>query len=110
MKRSPLRRRTPLRSRTPLAKVGRKARREASALDAFRRACRERSEGLCEVGWWPVCERWGSMAHHRAPSDRDRGIHDPARGLWTCGPCHDHIHRNPAVAYERGWLIRSEDA
>lgn len=97
------------RSRRPLPKVGAKAKREQAALDAFRASVRERAEGLCEVGWWPVCLRQGNQAHHRAPSDRDRGIHDPERGLWVCGPCHNHAHANPEVSYAKGWLVRAEE-
>jgi ribosomal protein L37AE/L43A len=99
--------RSPLRRKTPLAKVGAKAKRERSDLDEFRARVRERAESLCEVGWWPVCTRVGTMAHHRCPADRDRGVHDPERGLWVCARCHEHIHQNPAESYAKGWLIRS---
>lgn len=96
----------PLKRRTPLAPVGRKARREVAPLAAFRAALLARSGGVCEAHASPDCGVLGSQAHHKCPADRDRGVHDPARGLFVCSPCHRAIHAFPAVSYEAGWLIR----
>jgi hypothetical protein len=101
-------RRKPLRSRKPLRKVGRKAQREQSALAAFRLELRVRSHGFCEAQT-PACLPYrheGHHAHHKAPSDRDKGLHDPERGLWLCFPGHAWTHRHPAESYERGLLLR----
>ena len=104
---APIERRTPLASgrppkrRTPLNKKGRKARREESALAAFRAALRTRSRGLCELD----CGRLGTDAHHCCPADRDRGVHDPDRGLFLCRWCHNRVHSHPAESYRRGWLL-----
>lgn len=106
MKRTPLKRKTPLRSR------GRKADREKPALDAFREALRARSGGLCEVRT-PACPlgpHFGCDPHHRCHADRDRGVHDPERGLWVCRVGHDWIETHPAESYRAGWLIRGEAA
>lgn len=109
MKRSKsLTRGKPPRRKTRLNQVGAKARREAPSLAEFRRAVRERAGGLCELAP-PACSASrhdGYMAHHRCPPDRDRGIHDPGRGLWTCGEGHSWVHDHPAVSYEHGWLLR----
>ena len=109
MKRSPLRRRTPLRSRTPLRPVGRKARREASALDAARRILRERSEGLCEMRT-PACPPGphpGCDPHHLCHADRDRAVHDPERMRWVCRAAHEYAETAPD-RYERGFLWRDD--
>lgn len=108
MKRTPLAPGKPLRRKTRLRSVGAKARREAPSLAAFRAALEARSGGWCEART-PACPPGmhpGHHAHHCAPSDRDRGVHDPARGLWLCFPAHAFVHREPAVSYRNGWLLR----
>ena len=108
MKRTPLKPGRPLQRKTPLAQMGRKALRERDALKAFREALAFRSGGMCELRT-PACpagEHRGHHAHHQAPSDRDRGVHLPSRGLWACADGHRYLHANPAESYERGWLLR----
>ena len=105
MKRSPIRRRTPLRAR------GAKYKREAEDIAATRQIVWERSEGMCEIAEPIPCgvmreHHYAHHLHHKAPSDRDRGVHDPERCLAVCEASHRFIHANPAHAYERGWLIR----
>ena len=103
-----LQRRTPLRSRTRLRSRGRKAKREQPDIDAFRAAVKARAGGMCEVrtGSCPPGPHVGHSAHHRWPSDRDRGVHDPDRGLWVCAPGHLAIHGSPSVSQLEGWLLR----
>lgn len=121
MKRSPMPRRlAPLERRTPLAEgkplgrggrlaaVGRKARREAPALREFRRVIRERSGGACEIRVSPYCSGRMDHAHHCCPADRDRGVHDPERGLGLCAACHAHVHAHPERSYRWGHLIRDQ--
>lgn len=105
--RKPLRR-TPMKRGGRIRQQGAKANRERPALDAFRTAIAQRSRGLCELGTLacPPGPHPAAHAHHLAPSDRDRGIHDPDRGLAACARGHAYVHANPAEAYERGWLIR----
>lgn len=52
----------------------------------------------------PICgtldRHEGTDAHHLWPEDRDRGVHDPDRGLWICRTAHQWAHANPAMAAE----------
>ncbi|HET7734341.1 MAG TPA: hypothetical protein VFK52_00080, partial [Nocardioidaceae bacterium] len=103
-----MKRSAPLKRRKPLRQVGRKAQREQAAVDAFRLELRLRSHMFCEAST-PAClpfRHEGHHAHHCCPADRDRGVHDPERGLWLCFPAHAFVHREPALSYERGWLLR----
>ncbi len=112
MKRSgPLERRTPLRSRTPLRKVGARKLRESAAERRFRRAVRDRAKGWCEIlsPSCPVGLHAGGHAHHVFPSDRDKGVHDPARGLFLCFPAHDWVHLHPVESRRLGWLMKEGD-
>jgi hypothetical protein len=106
VKRSPIARRTPLRS------VGRRKLRSLADERAFRTAVRERAGGECQIRspWGPPGRHEGAHAHHVAPSDRRRGVHDPARGLWTCAECHSYAHLHPAESYRRGWLVKADGA
>lgn len=113
MKRSgPLERRTPLKSGKGLPSVGARKRRTLAAEAEFRRAVKVRAHGFCELQT-PAClpfRHEGHHAHHIAPSDRDRGVHDPERGLFACFPGHAWVHRHPEQSYERGWLLRDRGA
>lgn len=103
-----MKRSQPLRRSSPLRQKGAKARREQVERNAFRFAVRARAQGFCELQT-PACLPYrheGHHAHHLAPSDRDRGTHDPERGLWCCFPGHEWVHRHPERAYEAGWLRR----
>jgi len=115
MKPSPMPPRTvPLRSTATLSRtkrlapVGARKRRTLAAEAAFREALRERSGGMCEVST-PACPPGphpGCDPHHRCHADRDRGVHDPERGLWACRLGHDWIETHPAESYAVGWLLR----
>lgn len=65
---------------------------------------RERSGGRCEVGVLPGCRVRAAHVHHCKRGEPR--VHDPELMLDACVPCHEHIHRNTAEAYEKGWLIR----
>jgi hypothetical protein len=112
--------------RKAIAKMGRKAKRERPALDAFREALRSRSRGRCEarnlylvpssdgLGWdsihVPHVARGvhdGCDPHHLFPEDRDRGVHDPARGMWLCRTAHNWTDDHPELAHRAG-LLRPE--
>lgn len=132
MKRSPLKAPTPEqirrwqeKQRTPIARTGRpnprgaKAEREQPALDAFRDALEQRSRGWCEAAdvrdpetGNPICgilyRHTGTDAHHLFPEDRDRGVHDPARGKFICRWSHLWSHDFPAAAKKVG-LLRPEE-
>ena len=106
MKRSaPLRRRTPLRSR------GRKAAREVDAWNAAKMAVHLRAGGRCEFQTrsCPPGPHEGSDVHHRWPSDRSKGVHDPDRCVLLCRPGHLAVHGAPSVARLDGLLMRDGD-
>ena len=107
MRRTPLKRRTPLRSHSHLAPIGRKARREADDLAAFRAVVHDRL--WCE-GNDITCSAQrhnGHHAHHIWPGDRDMGLHDPERGLLLCAAAHHYVHANPSWSYLHGYLGRT---
>ena len=130
MKRSgPPKRKTPLRadpaqtrdwqdrSRRRLPPTGRKAKREQSELDTFRAEVKARAQGWCEaqtVGALTttmaveVCgtsfRHPGRHCHHVWPEDRDRGVHDPDRGLFLCAAAHGWAHTHPEQAAMLGLL------
>jgi hypothetical protein len=57
-------------------------------------------EAVCSVRW----PHAGSDPHHVWPEDRDRGVHDPARGKFLCRAAHDWVHANPRRAKTLGLL------
>jgi hypothetical protein len=64
--------------------------------------------GWCEART-PVCTGRAYIRHHR--KRRSQGGSDGrANLLYACAPCHVYIHDNPAISYERGWMVRSWDA
>ena len=107
-----------LHSFTQLRARGRKVRREQGDLDRARDAVRARSDGWCEAHellddnglraryCGTILLHAGVHAHHLAPSDRDRGVHDPGRMLWLCSASHAHLHREPSEAYRLGLMLR----
>lgn len=107
----PPKRRTPLK-RTALKRgPGRKARREAADLATFKEAVHLR--WWCEAAGkdWdgePICGRRdrhvGTQAHHVWPEDRDRGVHDPGRGMLLCAWAHRWAHDHPEAAADLGIL------
>lgn len=99
-----------LRARGGLPKVGASKRRQKAAEARFRRALQDRSGGWCEI-LSPACPAGahaGVDPHHLCHADRDRGVHDPARGLWVCRAAHDWIETHPQESYRLGWLIRDD--
>lgn len=60
---------------------------------------------LCEAQT-PVCTGRAVHRHHRRM--RSQGGGNESENLMDlCLACHDHIHRNPAESYDRGWLLRT---
>jgi len=92
MKRSPIRRRSS---------------RESKRLRLYEQAravVYERSGGSCEAKT-PWCLGACQQVHHRKGRDGDL-IDNTELLLGVCSMCHDYIHGNPAISYERGWLIK----
>ena len=63
----------------------------------------DRADGSCEVMNFPFCTGTAGPIHHRKISGRE---HSVSACIHICKPCHDWIHANPAVSYERGWLVK----
>lgn len=82
-----------------------KVRRYAAELDRVRPLVRERSGGLCEVGF-PGCEWAAVHVHHRLMRSQG-GDNSLGNLLHCCMSCHRYGHLNPSAAYERGFLLRS---
>lgn len=112
----PLARRTPLRSKTALvgstpsqraSRLARKPmqRKRQQATREEREArelLRARSAGTCELcGREPATD-----AHHRVNRSQG-GRWEITNLLHLCRREHQHVTVNPAVAYERGWSVRS---
>lgn len=115
MKRSPMpRRRTPVVGSTPAARASRLARKPMQRARArvtpeereARAVVAARSGGTCEV-----CRRAPATNWHHRRNRSQQGAWCASNGLHVCGSgttgCHGHISLNPAVAYERGWSVRS---
>lgn len=66
---------------------------------------RERSRGRCEAAASPNCSGQGGHVHHRRLRSQG-GTNELDNLLDVCVWCHSFIHGNPALSYERGWLVR----
>jgi hypothetical protein len=74
-----------------------------------RRYVMARAGGYCEARVEDVCSFRASHAHHLVM--RSQGGNDtPGNLLAVCAECHEHIHRNPEWAYERGFLFKRTSA
>src|SRR5215213_6297911 len=104
MKRSPLPRRSPLRRTLWFRKPTRQQKGRAKAVAEVRK----RSGDLCEART-PLCTGIGQQTHHRLKRSQG-GKADPAILMRICDHCDAFIEANPAIAYERGWLIKSWEA
>ncbi len=62
-----------------------------------------RSRGMCEI---PYCGRNGHELHHRQLRSRG-GPDTEANIIHLCGVHHDWAHANPAIANERGLILKS---
>lgn len=51
--------------------------------------------------------------HHRLPRRMGGGsdvrLSLPANGVYICGGCHNRIESDRTWAYQRGWILRSEE-
>lgn len=72
-----------------------------------RKVVRARSGGMCEV-----CGRAPATNFQHRQGKAQMGAWTVVNGLDVCGMgnvsgCHGAIHQSPALAYERGWSVRS---
>lgn len=94
--------------RTP---IKRRSSKESARIRRYERArhiVAERSNGYCEAGT-PNCRGPLDQVHHRKGRDGDL-VDDVDLLLGVCWACHEYIHRNPAVSYARGWMLRRNGA
>lgn len=101
----------PPKEKRRLRPVGARKRRTLAAERRFAEVLFTRSKGRCEVTS-PACPpgmHVGHHPHHIWPSDRDRNVHDPDRGLWVCHVAHRWIHANPVTARSLGWIAFDGD-
>lgn len=64
-----------------------------------------RSNGACEALATSSCVGSGQHIHHRKLRSQG-GEHTAENCVSICHMCHDWIHANPKLSYERGWLVR----
>ncbi len=125
LRRTSLQRFTPLRSSNPLVShseltrspIARKIRTHEEVRAArrplvspeerrARKLVRKRSGGTCERCGRAQATNW----HHRVAKGRG-GSWCPSNGLDLCGSgttgCHGEVTVSPALAYERGWSVRT---
>lgn len=63
---------------------------------------------ICEARASEKCTGRAVHTHHRKLRSQG-GTDDQSNLLAVCLQCHHHIHMNPALSYERGWLVKSWD-
>ena len=88
----------PIRRRKPLRRIGARAKREASALAAFRAAVLKRAAGRCER-----CGKAGKLhVHHIRPRSRG-GKHVLENGAALCPRDHRAVHDHTVPDFRR-WI------
>lgn len=100
------------RSTKPMAKRSAKAEARYAGTDgkgegrrAFvRRILRERPS--CEVAITGRCTYDATEVHERLRRSAGGSITDDANVMALCHWCHQWVHANPRISYERGWLVR----
>ena len=101
-----MRRSGPIARKTPLKRTPMKRTRSVSKAEfhpSVRSEVERRSGGRCEAQT-PSCSGRAVLMHHR--SRRKAGDGSVECALHVCSGCHDFIHSNVALSYEKGWLIR----
>jgi 5-methylcytosine-specific restriction endonuclease McrA len=90
-----MKRRKPIRSRSE-----RRDRFDAE-LDAITPALTARSRGRCEI-----CRVSDAVVRHHRLRRSQGGVNELWCLLHLCNACHLMVHAQPALSYDRGWLIR----
>lgn len=91
--------------RSEMRRVSRKGAARQREYLKLREAVYERARGLCEVNATPDCTGQCEQVHHKQGRQGDR-LTDLSKMVGICYNCHEYIGRNPALAYDRGWMIR----
>ena len=88
----------PLKRKTPLRRISKRRAKEMKEYGILRKEFLEKLP-MCEV-----CMKAASTdVHHKAK--RGKNYLEVDTWLSTCRSCHDKIHREPAWAREKGYLI-----
>lgn len=91
--------------RTPIRLESSKGAARRRAYDKARKEVWERSGGTCEIKATWSCTNQCEEVHHKQGRIGDRML-DINKMAAICHNCHDFIGRNPALAYDRGWMLR----
>lgn len=91
--------------RTRIRSESRKQAGRRRAYDEARKAVYERSGGRCEINATWSCSGRCEEVHHKQGRIGERML-DLDKMAGICHNCHDFIGRNPALAYDRGWMMR----
>ena len=95
--------------KTPMKQVGRRVRRERTAMAKAYQTVDERALGQCEARVDSVCIGRGSDHHHIGPRSTHPHLRtDPTNLLLVCRPCHDWIGDHPTDAAELGLHKKAE--
>jgi hypothetical protein len=73
--------------------------------DKLRQVVYERANGRCEINATWSCSGRCEQVHHKQGRSGDRML-DLDKMVGICHNCHEFIGRNPALAYDRGWMLR----
>lgn len=67
----------------------------------------ERSQGFCEImNPESGCNGRGEHMHHRKMRSQG-GEHTVENIVHVCAADHHAVHMRPAIAYSKGWLVKS---
>ena len=94
--------------RSRIAPVSRKGSARRRAYNDLRDEVYERSKGRCEVGASPACTGQCEQVHHKQGRQGDR-LTDLSKMVGICHKCHEFIGLYPALAYDRGWMLRRNE-
>lgn len=88
------------RSTTPIKKFSDKRQKENAAYSALRKVFLEQHPN-CVPSFSEICSVRATTIHHK--KGRGEYFLDTSSWLPACMGCHEHIERNPALAYELGY-------
>jgi hypothetical protein len=91
--------------RSRIAPVSRKGAARTRAYNQLRDTVYERSGGRCEINATWSCSGKCEQVHHKQGRLGDR-LTDLNKMVAICHNCHEFIGRNPALAYDRGWMLK----
>ena len=94
--------------RSPISSTSRKGAARRREYDKVRKAVYERAAGRCEVNATWSCSGQCEQVHHKQGRIGDR-LTDIDKMVGICHNCHEFIGRNPALAYDRGWMLKRND-